>query len=92
MSVIDWESHPEPWRSMGLGFVKELAGETPSQGVPRESQHSPRLWHGKRIRALVRARDVDGKRWKVIADEFNGTPHSCMQAYRRYLAANPVLR
>lgn len=24
MSVIDWEAKPEPWRSMGLDFCREL--------------------------------------------------------------------
>lgn len=94
MSVIDWNKKEEPWRSMGLEFVKELAGHARVATARSKRSYSPYTtkWTPFQMRCMVRARDVDNKRWKEIASEFSSTPAACIMAYRRYLAANPVLR
>lgn len=85
MSVIDWESHPEPWRSMGLGFVRYLTEGTPTTPlhVGSRKPHHRLFWTPERVQILHAGRTA-GKEWKTIAHEMNSSVPACWRAYGKF--------
>ncbi len=88
MSVIDWESKPEPWRSMGLEWLRILEGRS-KPPKPRRKPHHKLFWTPERIQVLHAGRAA-GKEWKVIAHEMNSSINACWQAYRKSRLSQPT--
>lgn len=81
MSVIDWASKPEPWRSVGLEFVRYLEdGPKPPKHARRRKPHHKLFWTPERLQILHAGR-MAGKEWKVIAHEMNSSIPACWRAY-----------
>ena len=85
MSAIDWETKPEPWRSIGLKFVKSLpailAGERPEAGGSSDVSVY-RHWSASDRRRVLNMR-AQGKKYREIAEEFGVTNGAIVSLIRR---------
>lgn len=86
MSAIDWNIHPEPWRSMGLRFLDDLAVQLGRAIKPPPKRRLRRYLTGSEamVERLVIAREVENKRWKAISKEFGTTPEACQHRYTQW--------
>jgi DNA-binding XRE family transcriptional regulator len=64
-SVVDWAGKPEPWRTVGLGFVAEL--ERIAAGRPHDIPMPARIpdRHGQAVKARRLALGL--KQWQLAA-------------------------